>query len=87
MNKKSLSIFILAFFVLCVIGTANLAAESGGEKGDTVDQPVAAVTIGANSVGWAPKVEYKQMVLTVSVPDGSVFNKSFNNSDSFFLDT
>lgn len=87
MNKKSLSIFILAFFVLCVMSAANLAAESGGEKGDTVDQPVAAVTIGANSVGWAPKVDYKQIVLTVSVPDGSVFNKSFNNSDSIFLDT
>ncbi len=86
MNKKILSTFILAFFVLCVTGTANLVAESTGDKGDGVDQSVAGVTIGSNAVGWSPKVDYRQMVLTVSTPDGFVFKKLFKSSDSLSLD-
>lgn len=84
MNKKSLSTFILTLFALCVMGAVNLAAEVPEKKGD--EQPVAAVTIGTHSVGWAPKVEYGKMVLSVSVPDGTVFNKTFDNSASLSLD-
>lgn len=39
--------------------------------------PVADMTIGSSFISWQPHVEYKQLVLTVSCPDGSVISKTF----------
>jgi hypothetical protein len=84
--KGYLSTIFLIVIVGCFIGTTALLAESPGEKENEFNQPVADIKIGTHSIGWTPKVEYKSLTLSVSVPDGTVFSKTFKSSDSLYLD-
>jgi hypothetical protein len=65
------------------MGTVQVVAEN---MEDQVNQPLADVKIGANGISWMPKVEYAQLVLTVSSPDGSVFSKTFEAGISPYLE-
>jgi hypothetical protein len=71
---KQLIVTILVVCLACVLGTTQAAA---GRVEEQVKYPVADVNIGANGINWMPKVEYGQLELTVSRPDGAVFNKTF----------
>jgi hypothetical protein len=71
---KQLIVTILVVCLACVFGTTQAAAERVAEQ---VKYPVADVNIGPNGIDWMPKVEYGQLLLTVSRPDGEVFNKTF----------
>ena len=59
-------------------------AEQPGEN--DVNRPVADISIGANGIGWTPKVQYGSLVLTVSCPDGSTITKSFESGTIPYLD-
>ena len=74
LKKVSLT-FILTICIISFIGVGNLAGESVNEP---AINPIADVTMGANGIGWSPKVSYDHMLLTVSCPDGSVFSKNFD---------
>jgi hypothetical protein len=80
--KKISATFILTFCVVFFIGVGDAAAESHNEP---AINPIADVTMGANGIGWSPKVSYAQMMLTVSGPDGTVFSKTFDAGVSPYL--
>jgi len=84
--QKYLSIFVSTLLLVCFVATASAIAESPGEEGNVSAQSVAEVKIGTHGIGWVPRVEYRSMVLSVSVPDGTVFRKSFKSGDSLYLD-
>lgn len=71
---KQLLVTILVVCLACVFGTTQAAAERVEQQ---VKYPVADVNIGANGIDWMPKVEYGQLLLTVSRPDGEVVSKTF----------
>lgn len=50
------------------------------------DKPVADINIGSGGIQWVPKVSYYQLSLTVSRPDGSVFSRKFDASQTPYLD-
>ncbi|MCP5108067.1 MAG: tail fiber domain-containing protein [bacterium] len=77
-----MTLFVM-FLVLYVAGTADLTAETAGDDGF---KPVADVNIGSNGINFLPKVEYAQLVLTVSAPNGAVFKKTFDPGSSPFLE-
>ncbi len=84
MNKiQTLFLTIIVVCAACFMGTVQVAAEN---MADQVNQPLADVKIGANGIGWMPKVEYAQLILTVSSPDGSVFSKTFEAGISPYLE-
>jgi hypothetical protein len=77
-----MSIFTLAVFVVCFIGIASASAKSGPEP-DL--KPVADEMIGASGITWVPKMSYARLVLTVSRPDGSVFQKTFDSGSTPYI--
>jgi hypothetical protein len=82
MNRKQkiLSTTILMAFVLLWFGMTGFSASRPEYK------PVADEMIGSSGITWVPKVNYAQLVLTVSRPDGSVFEKKFDSGTTPYLD-
>ena len=82
MNRKQkiLSTAILMAFVLLWFGMMGFSASKPADK------PVADEMIGSSGITWVPKVNYAQLVLTVSRPDGSVFEKKFDSGSTPYLD-
>ncbi len=78
-RKKSLATFVLMFLVVCFIGTAGSSAKEFDNK------PVAEEIIGSSGITWAPKMNYRQLVLTVSRPDGSVFTKTIESGSTPYI--
>lgn len=70
-------------FLLCFFALPALAEKAGDED---VNRPVADISVGANSIGWTPKVQYAALVLTVSCPDGSTFTKTFEPGTMPYFD-
>jgi hypothetical protein len=81
--KRFLAAFAVLFLVVCVMGTVDVAAESGGSPDS---KPVADEMIGSSGITWMPKVNYKRLVLTVSRPDGTVYQKTFESGSGAYLD-
>ncbi len=75
--------FLLASTVLVIflIGAAGIPAANM-----PAEDPVADVMIGSSGINWLPKVSYEQLLLTVSRPDGTVFQKTFSSSGTPYLD-
>ena len=61
-----------------VVGQVPLAA---GEN-----KPVAEEVFGSSGISFVPKVSYARLVLTVSRPDGSVFERTFEMGGTPYLD-
>jgi len=80
MNKKK-SFFnklnVLVVLLLVMVTAAAYAADL---------RPVADEVIGSGGVSWVPKVNYAQLVLTISRPDGTVFRKTFESGSSPYVD-
>jgi hypothetical protein len=85
---------VLTILVVLFFGVSAVAGETTDEQ---VINPIADITIGANGIGWTPKVNYARMKLTVSGPDGTVISKSFDagvtpylglsdNKGNYFID-
>jgi len=47
-------------------------------------QQVADEMIGSSGITWVPKVNYSQLGLTISRPDGTVFSKTFDSGSSLY---
>jgi len=71
---KKLMVFGAAIFLAVVF---SLAANQN---------PVAETSIGSSTIHWLPRVEYSQMVLTISAPNGEVYNRTFTGSSAPYFD-
>ena len=79
--KRFLLVFLLALLGICFLGTGEAFAAK-----TAVGNPVADEMIGSGGITWMPKMNYVQMVVTVSRPDGSVFSKTFTSGGTPYLD-
>ncbi len=74
-QNKSASLFTLVLmfvFVVLIMEMASLA-----EEAKISNHPAAEVTMGSSGIHFTPRVSYGRLALTVSLPDGSQFQKSF----------
>ena len=71
--KSLLTTVTLTVLVVFFVGSAGLIAEQFDSK------PVADEMIGSGGITWVPKVNYRQLVLTISRPDGTVFSKTIES--------
>ena len=78
MRKKNESLLpiVLTILVMIVSFISTWDASAASEE-VLIRKPVADVIIGPYSIKWHPKTAYKHLLLIVSRPDGSVFNKTF----------
>jgi hypothetical protein len=76
--KKIFVTLIVMVAVACFICMAE-------SKECSMFNPVADVNIGANGIAFMPKVANAGMILSVSVPDGTVFSKTFEAGSSLYL--
>ena len=67
------AVFLFLCFTFMVTGTDK----------DPVWNKVANVSVGSFGINWQPKVNYEKIVLTVSRPDGQVFQKTFNGTSPY----
>jgi hypothetical protein len=74
-------LLFLTVFVIFLVGAANIPAAAV-----MAENPIADVMIGSSGINWLPKVSYEQLLLTVSRPDGTVFQKTFSSSGTPYLD-
>jgi len=68
-----LMLLLIGFLTVVVFGQDNF-------------KPVADEAIGSNGISWIPKVNYSQLVLTISRPDGTVFRTTFDSGSSPYID-
>jgi hypothetical protein len=73
--KGLLSNVLFAALIVSVISIPVIAAEGGEEP---VNRPVAEEMIGPYGISFSPTVGYKQLTLTVSFPNGEVFQRTFD---------
>jgi hypothetical protein len=78
--KRLLWFFTLMMLLGCFTALVGAAVQQPDFK------PVAEEVIGSNGITWIPKVSSAQMVLTVKRPDGTVFSKTFANSETPYID-
>jgi hypothetical protein len=79
--KRWLSIFV---FAVCFLGLISPAAFSAATAVN--EKPVADVMMGATGITFVPNVNYSQMMLTVSRPDGSVYTQTYTSGTTPYLD-
>ena len=70
---------ILAVLLVVVITTAVY-----GQPAEV--KPVADEMISSSGIYWTPKVNYSQLTLTISRPDGTVYRKTFNSGGTPYVD-
>jgi hypothetical protein len=80
MTKKN-KIYKITITAVLLIGF--LTAASYGQEGGF--NPVADEMIGSSGITWMPKVNYSQLGLTISRPNGTVFSKTFNSGSSPYV--
>jgi hypothetical protein len=76
--KKIFVTLIVMFAVACFVCMAE-------SKEFSIFNPVADVNIGANGIAFTPKLTNTQIILSVSIPDGTVFSKTFEAGTSPYL--
>jgi hypothetical protein len=69
--------------VLAVLLVVFLAVGVYGQEPDL--KPVAEEMIGGSGITWMPKVNYAQLVLTISRPDGTVSSTTFDSGTTPFI--
>jgi hypothetical protein len=74
-QNKSASLFTLVLMFVFVVLMTEMA--SLAEETKSSNHPAAEVTMGSNGIHFTPRVSYGRLALTVSLPDGSQFQKSF----------
>ena len=77
MGKKNRFFGILSGILLTVFCLGSLWA---GPQAELDDEPLASVTRGTRGIQFRPKVISSAMVLSVSKPDGTVFQQTFEGS-------
>jgi hypothetical protein len=79
--NKNLKINVLAVLVLVFLGTSSVLAADEEAR----FKPIAEEMIAAGGISWSPKVNYYQLVVTISRPDGSVFSKTFDSGSTPYV--
>jgi hypothetical protein len=76
MNPKGkiFAVLIALIFTALFTGSIDLAAESAMRPDN---KPVAEEMLDSSGISWSPKIGYARLILTVAVPDGSVFHRTF----------
>ena len=74
-------LLVLTVFVIFLMGATGIPAANV-----LAEDPVADMMIGSSGINWQPKVSFEQLLLTVSRPDGTVFQKTFSSSGTPYLD-
>lgn len=79
MNRMNdaLRVIFIAILFLCVFRFASAAVSFNDEQ-----PPLADEIINSRGISWSPKVNYEQMVLTLSRPDGSIYKKTFYSGNT-----
>jgi len=77
--KRLLTRLVLTVVVVCFIAGTGLAAQEFDKK------PVADEMIGSSGITWVPKMNYQQLVVTVSRPDGTVFSKTIDAGSTPYI--
>jgi hypothetical protein len=70
--------------ILTMLIVSFLAVAVHGQE--TASKPVADEMIGASGISWVPRVNYSQLVLTISRPDGTVFSTTFESGKTPYAD-
>ena len=79
--RRMLLIFVFAVLVICFSGAAQVSAANVPDE-----KPIADEMIGSTGITFITKVNYSQLVVTVSRPDGTVFTKTFPGFSTPYLD-
>jgi hypothetical protein len=76
LTRFALTVVVVSF----IAGTGlTLTAQEFDNK------PVADELIGSGGITWVPKINYAQLVLTISRPDGTVFSKTFDSGTAPYV--
>jgi hypothetical protein len=67
-----LAVTLLIVGFLCITAVDSGFARSG-------KKPVADVMISSSGINWIPNVNYSQLTVSISTPDGTVFTRSFES--------
>ncbi len=70
LKTNFLPTIVLVVLILCFTGMTQGA------------EPVAEVALGASGITWVPRVNYAELQLTVSRPDGTVYCRTFKAGDT-----
>jgi len=79
--KPYVSIALFAILILSIMGGINVS--SADIKGKN---PVAEVMIGSSGITFVPRINYSQLELRVSRPDGSVLFKTYESAVTPYID-
>lgn len=82
-QNKSSSVFVISLisiFVILLTGAVVPAKDTQGNN-----RPVADVTMSSSGINFVPRVSYGRLTLTVSLPDGTLFQKSFDSGVAPYL--
>jgi hypothetical protein len=78
-KKHFLSTIVLTVLFVGFTGMTALATEPGLVPDSN---SIADVAVGPNGLNWLMKVSYAELVLNVSKPDGSIFQKAFKSGST-----
>ena len=70
--------------ILTMLIVSFLAVTVNGQE--TASKPVADEMVGSSGISWVPRVNYSQLVLTISRPDGTVFSTIFESGKTPYVD-
>ncbi|MGD2084756.1 MAG: tail fiber domain-containing protein [Candidatus Aminicenantes bacterium] len=78
MSKATRYLFATLFLTVVIgfLGIANGFARVGEEPEMKL---VAEIMVGSSGISWMPKVNYTQLILNISGPDGTIFTKTFDS--------
>jgi hypothetical protein len=76
---KIFAVFAAVIFTAFFIGSIDLAAESALLPDS---KPVAEEMLDSSGISWSPRIGYARLILTVAVPDGSVYHRTFEAGTS-----
>ncbi len=87
MKTLSNSVIFTILLTLCCALCVTVAAQppdldSQAARNPARVQPLATATRSGNDINWQPKVEYDNLVLTVSLPNGDVFRQEFGSGQA-----
>jgi hypothetical protein len=78
--KRFITTFCITVLAVFFLGTVNMFPV------DDAMNPVADVNVGSYAVTWQPKVEYRQLILSVSGPGGLIYTRTFEGSSAPYYD-
>jgi hypothetical protein len=72
-KRNIFAVLLIGFLAVAVYGQADF-------------KPVADEMMSSSGISWVPKVNYAQLALTISRPDGTIFHTTFDSGSSPYVD-